>query len=81
MLFAILPEAFIEAAVRPLVDPISVLLIVNVLPFVLLLITPDVLAIAMHVGLSPLTDVVTAIFPLDRAVAIDFTLVPLAVIA
>ena len=81
MLLAVFPEAFVEAAIRPLVDSIAVLLIVDVLTLVLLLITPHILTISMHVGLFPLADVMTAIFPLYRAVAIYLSLVPLAVIA
>ena len=81
MLLAILPEAFVKAAIWPLVNSITVLLIVNILPLVLLLITPDILAISVHIGLFPLADVVAAIFPLNRAVAVYLPLVPLTIIA
>ena len=79
MLLPIFPEAHVTAAVRPFVDAVTVLLVIVILPFVLLLVRPDILPKTVHVPAVPLADVVPAIFPLDHAKAVDFILVPLAI--
>lgn len=81
MLFAVAPVAFIDASIRPLVDSIAMLLIVNVLAFVSFGVGPYVLPIAVHVPIPPLTRVAATINPLDQAAATDLVLGPLSVVA
>ena len=65
MLLTIFPEAFVDATIRPLIFAISMLLVVTVLTLVLPIVTPDILAEAVHVSFLPLSLVRPTIFPVD----------------
>ena len=81
VLLTTLPIALVYASVWPFVNTKTVLLFITVLTHVLLLVTPDILAIAVHESVLPLADVAASIFPLDYAVAIDLVDLPVAIIA
>ena len=81
MLLSIPPVALVYASVWPFVDAKTMLLFVAVLAHVLLLVTPDVLAIAVHESMLPLTHIAASIFPLDDAVTIDLVTLPVTIVA
>ena len=65
VLLTIFPVAFVDATIRPLILAISMLLVVTVLTLVLPIVTPDILAEAVHVAFLPLSLVRPTIFPVD----------------
>ena len=81
MLLSILPKAFVDATVGPLVHSITVLLVIDVLAFELLFIAPNIFAATMHFSILPLSYVVPSVLPLDYPVAIYLVVFPLTEVA
>ena len=78
MLFATLPVAFIQALVRPLVDAITVLFVIDVLALISLAICKDITTKTMHVSFFPLADIISILRPENRSVTTNHVLMPLS---
>ena len=79
MLLSILPETFILAPIWPFINSVAVLLIIGILALVLLLVSPNILAVAVHVTSSPLPNEMSTILPLNHAVAIYLVMFPFTI--